>query len=554
MATIPLGLTRHSVAAAPERCDATSLRFRIWVCFLTLLISGCWLFIHLGHYALWDDEATTALPAQNVWRTGDSSAIVGDNVLAFRNGMMLKGLKVRYIPPLQYYVAAPFIGLFGQTALMARIGFALTGWATVAFMLFWLWRDRAPAVTWLLIAFALVGNISFYLYCRQCRYYALEIFLSVVLVYLYLHWNNKPRTLALFILCSSCLIACHYIAFGGLYLVLSIDYLFWGRRRLVLRRKELVLIALSQAIVAAVFLSIWTPIPHDYTMPSDPNWLLGRLTLYWWFWRDLGLSEFGPLLLIALSPLIYIFFRRDPRLLRFLVAAVLYLLVVAVSSPQAVSATKMADIRYACALIPLLMVWGVACIRLISGNRLWIAVPLGLIAFETNVLCGGLLAHQTIHSSPLRYAEELYAPPIDPYTVTADWIKSNIRAGDSVWVLPDYATYPLMYIAPRQIYAWQFRYPPRPPYRSLPEIHFLGRIAPDYLIAFGPYRQEVESVANAMAKRGTPYEMLGVLDVFWHDVYRPELQTHSFTGVTNFRDEDQAIYVYRRAASRSTAK
>src|SRR5689334_533651 len=83
-------------------------RARVYIVVAVLAIEAVLLFAGLGHYALWDDEANTALSAKAVLRTGDTSARVDDhNVLAYRGGAELRDLKLRYVPPLQAYVAAP---------------------------------------------------------------------------------------------------------------------------------------------------------------------------------------------------------------------------------------------------------------------------------------------------------------------------------------------------------------------------------------------------------------------------------------------------------------
>ena len=69
------------------------------------------LLVHLGASALWDDEANTAIFAANVWKTGDTNAFDGTNIIAFRGGLELAGIKNRAYPPLQYFYAAPFVGL-----------------------------------------------------------------------------------------------------------------------------------------------------------------------------------------------------------------------------------------------------------------------------------------------------------------------------------------------------------------------------------------------------------------------------------------------------------
>src|SRR5687768_8850280 len=160
---------------------------QLTVALLVLAASSVFLLARLGHYALWDDEAITALTAKGVWQTGDTSAVVGHNVVAYRNGLLIRDMKDRATPPLQFYLAAPFVGLLGDTSFAARLPFAACGFATVALILWWAHRARASAATWLLLGIAIVGNVSLFLFSRQCRYYGLAMLLSVAVAYTYLH-------------------------------------------------------------------------------------------------------------------------------------------------------------------------------------------------------------------------------------------------------------------------------------------------------------------------------------------------------------------------------
>jgi hypothetical protein len=81
------------------------------------------LFFGLGHNSLWDDEANTALFGKSVWQTGDTNALLGDNLIAFRGGLELKDLKNRLIPPLQYYFISPVAGNSGSISLLGRAPF-----------------------------------------------------------------------------------------------------------------------------------------------------------------------------------------------------------------------------------------------------------------------------------------------------------------------------------------------------------------------------------------------------------------------------------------------
>ncbi|MCX6976245.1 MAG: hypothetical protein NTZ94_18550, partial [Verrucomicrobia bacterium] len=51
-----------------------------------LAVSACLLFVHLGSYSLWDDEAETALGARGILKTGDTTALLDHNLHARRAG------------------------------------------------------------------------------------------------------------------------------------------------------------------------------------------------------------------------------------------------------------------------------------------------------------------------------------------------------------------------------------------------------------------------------------------------------------------------------------
>ena len=146
-------------------------------------LMSVFIFSRLGHYALWDDEATTALFAQSVWETGDTYALVDDNLVAYNSGAELNTqLKNRYISPFAFYLAAPFVGTNPGSAFSARLPFAICGILSIGLIILWLWRSSLPVLSWILISMGLLGNVSLILYVKQCRYYAPVILFSVLVV------------------------------------------------------------------------------------------------------------------------------------------------------------------------------------------------------------------------------------------------------------------------------------------------------------------------------------------------------------------------------------
>ena len=530
---------------------------------LLLVCVGVLLFARLGHTALWDDESTTALYGKAVWRTGDSWALIDHNVVAFRNGVELRGLRNRYMPPLGFYLAAPFVGLLGDTSFAARLPFAVCGFLTVALIVRWLWRDRADGLTWLLIALGVVGNVSFMLFARQCRYYALSILLSTGLAYLYCHRGARRRTWLAVGFLSVALLASNPLNYAALYVVAAVDYVLWGRRSRPLTRADWPLLIAPQVILGAALLCVWNPLMARRVWPVEAEvWLADRLTIFWWNLRDLNGCEFGVVALMLAAPLVWIRV-REPWLVRGPAAFLAYIVAITLLSPQQTLGTVVATVRYLVPLIPLCIAIGVLTIRALTGRRAWLAVPLALVAFMTNLMHGGPYARfagRTIFSDAVGenrlrctlfdYVSELRSPHPSSYAVVADWIEQNVRDEQPVYVVPNFATYPLMFHAPHALYAWQLVWPAEPQFARLDPIHFFGRKSPDYMIVFGPV---VMRLKGDLERQG--YDRIAVIDCFWADLIRPELFYHAFRPVVEFDRSNLGVHVFRRrvAATRPLA-
>ncbi len=512
-------------------------------------ISAVLLFARLGHYALWDDEAGTALTAIGVWRTGDTTPIIDHNIFAYHNGHEIRNLHLRYIPPLPFYLAAPFVGLMGNESLAARLPFALLGMVCVIFMVWWLAKIRAAPLTWILLGLAILGNVSLFLYFRQARYYSVAILTSVVLVYQYLYWDGKRKSLIYIAFVSLCLWASNYLNYVALYVCLAVDYLLWQRHQRPLQWRDWVALLLPQVLIGLPIALIWNPLLAPPTPLDTPNSVIGRLVLFWWNLRDITWSEYGVSALLLLAPVLFVFV-RDLWLLRGTVALLVYLLAVAFFSPESVSLAYASYVRYLAPIIPLCIFLGVAVIQVISLNKWWLALPIAVIAFGTTAFqlttWAHLLERGSFRSTIALYMQELLQPPNDPYTEAANWINAHLQERQTVWVAPNHTIYPLMYHAPKAIYAWQLAYPPESQFIGLDPIHFQGVVPPDYVIAFGPAIGDVIKFLRSGEEFDIKYTQIQTLDIFWRELYRPELILHKFRPVTDFDRGSQAIYIFRR--------
>ncbi|MEI6350694.1 MAG: hypothetical protein WCP06_06265 [Verrucomicrobiota bacterium] len=513
---------------------------------IVLIVSAVLLFAQLGHYALWDDEAVVGLAAKGVLQTGDTTVRLGDNLVAYRGGILVRDLHERSTPPLATYFAAGSIGLLGGNSLAARLPFALAGLGCVALCLAWALKERVRLTTLWLLGGAIVGNVSFFLYSRQCRYYALVLLLSTAVAWLYLRWKCSRGQLVLLSGLMGLLFAANYMSYLALLVCILADFVGWRRKEAKFAPADWVALAVPQLILGLGVASIWNPLSTKFGGYVAQNDLWDRMVLFWWNLRDMNRCEFFVGALLLAAPVVAVV-RKDRWLTRALVAMGLYVMVISAVSPQTMNNTTVADIRYLIALLPLGWVISVRTLEGITGKARATALALAVVAFGTNLLHGGPMLSWGIRSTPVSFAGELIHPPTDPYTVAASWINENVREGESIWVEPDYMPYSLMFHAPKAIYAWQLTPPPQGQFASMPSIHFMGLVAPDYVMAFGPVVQQVSEMLKQWNRAS--YQPVATLDAFWQDRYRPELFLRSFEPVKNFNRQTESIFVLKRTGS-----
>lgn len=276
--------------------------------------------------------------------------------------------------------------------------------------------------------------------------------------------------------------------------------------------------------------------------------------LFFWHWRDLNRCEMFVGALLAAAPLVA-FICKDAWLKRALLALAVFVAGMTVLSTQIVSDSSFSEVRYFSGLIPLFIFIEVLTIRSLTSKAPWLSIPVALVAFGTNFLDGTIYFPANVllpekETMPFRYSaiasfiSELENPPLDPYSVTAKWINENVRENESIWVLPDYMNYPLMFHAPKAVYAWQLTWPPEQQFEELPPINFQGREPPDYIIAFGPWTQRVRLLISNW--QGVRYEPTATLDCFWRDGFRPELFWRTFRTIPVGNKETDAINVFKR--------
>jgi hypothetical protein len=501
-------------------------------------------FVGLSNQRFWDDEANTALFARSVLANGKLAAWDGTNVIGFRQGAELdENLINVYMPPVQYYVAAVGLALFGHTTFGGRSVFVLCGLLALVALFWWTrWHLRGLAPPWLPALFTALSP-AYLMYIRQCRYYALAVLLSVTILALYAHVKETRRSLLVTTLCAGLcaivLMLTNYLNAAALAGILPLFLLLPRYRN---KAQYIFLAALYGAFFVAGIYVLVTANPFAAAVaPKDSVTGLAHYgTLLKWHLAGLGSFEFFPLLIVLflVTPFAVAPWRAARPLAReglLLALALLgYIVVTVLFSPQPVGMTHVADMRYVVPLIPVGALATVCAIMVLWPQARLLgrvaAVVVCLLVGGTNVLSLGFIGNQPLTSTLYRYVRE----NLHDYTTGTETLIDYLAAlpqGKVVQIMPDFMTYAPMFYTPGQHYCCQLRpdHPLSAALRTqLPDYVFSGRVPPDYVLAGGntPPQQVLAYYAN-MYGAGA-YRIKELLPDDWRDKSRPEIPWHSF--------------------------
>ena len=176
-------LARKDRAAAAKPPSGFS---RHWPALVLCGVAAVLLLANLGNQYLWQDEAQTALIARTVLAHGVPLGYDGRNSFSQELGKDYgRNYLWKWHSWLPFYVLAGFFAVFGEGTLQARLPFALFGLATVVLIYYFarsLFGSRRIGV---LAAVCLLMTVPFLILCRQCRYYAPEMFFSLLGLHAY---------------------------------------------------------------------------------------------------------------------------------------------------------------------------------------------------------------------------------------------------------------------------------------------------------------------------------------------------------------------------------
>ncbi|MBN2020733.1 MAG: glycosyltransferase family 39 protein [Sedimentisphaerales bacterium] len=165
------------------------------------------LLANLGNQYLWQDEAQTALISKTILTEGVPRGYDGKNFFSQEGGAEYGENYIwRWHTWLPFYVLAGFYKLFGVSTFVSRLPFVLFGFGTIvmAYLLAKeLWGDGCVP---LISAGLLTLCVPFLLLCRQCRYYSMVMFFTMLSLYAYAAFLQRKKYAVLMIFAASTLL------------------------------------------------------------------------------------------------------------------------------------------------------------------------------------------------------------------------------------------------------------------------------------------------------------------------------------------------------------
>ncbi|MEM4725148.1 MAG: glycosyltransferase family 39 protein [Candidatus Hadarchaeum sp.] len=229
---------------------------------LVLLIAGLLLFCRLDDIYLWQDEAETAVISRNLLSFGLPLATDGKNLVQQTDEASVS-FRANYVwifhSWLQFALTALAFAALGPTTLAARLPFVLVGLATYGFFYSfvsrWLEDRRTAQVASILLLFC----VPFILHVRQCRYYVLTAFMTLLILDAYLRLRKEePWAVPYFVFSALLFYHSHYGAFFPTLAALFLHFfLSKAERRLLYRFFFSLFLIVVLVLPWACFMRVW---------------------------------------------------------------------------------------------------------------------------------------------------------------------------------------------------------------------------------------------------------------------------------------------------------
>ncbi len=413
---------------------------------LCLFLGAVLLFANLGALPFWCDEAMTANVARNLSQSIVPRGWDGINIFVPRE-VVDSNFLVTLLPWLQHYLVFISFKLFGESNFTARLPFALFGLLSIpllySFAKYFVGKNIANLAT-VLFTF----SVTFLVYSRNCRYYALTLFFGLLFFYTFLtlkkfkSWDNF-----LFILAGVLLFHSSYLVFTAISLTFLILFLLWNRD--ISKFK----ILLTSSLIIALFTLPWFFITERILIKDFFASGFVQNTIYLLLKNLKAFIGYGFFSLV-LSAIFIVFmflpqnraFRREVKQPFLYISSAIGLYILISSFLQSYDyqqfPSRLPYIRISLILLPWFAVWNAIGFKAIAGYSRLVSYLLLALFLLTNIFSwpfpvktqGVPINIPVARSFFYEYVEHLIDQP-DGQAVSelADYLNKNAENGDIVF-------------------------------------------------------------------------------------------------------------------------
>lgn len=171
--------------------------------YLILIILATFLAFYRLHYPyLWQDEADTAILSKRIISYGvpkvwDNRNFITQSGHSSQLGLahldFNKNLVNHKMPWPQFYLTALSILIFGSNTLACRLPFAIIGLLAFVYYIYFCKKRLDLGPLYYLPGLFLLFSVPFFISIRQCRYYSLNIFLSLLFVDFFISLMQRKK-------------------------------------------------------------------------------------------------------------------------------------------------------------------------------------------------------------------------------------------------------------------------------------------------------------------------------------------------------------------------
>lgn len=165
------------------------------------------LFANVNNQYLWQDEAETALVSKTILTEGLPRGYDGKNYFSQMAGADCGPSYIwRHHNWLSFYILAGFYKVFGINTFTSRLPFLIFGFGTILLTYFFVKSLLSNSRIAIIAILLLTLSVPFLLLCRQCRYYSLVMFFTVLCLHSYNLFLKRTKYSGVMLIISTTLL------------------------------------------------------------------------------------------------------------------------------------------------------------------------------------------------------------------------------------------------------------------------------------------------------------------------------------------------------------